>query len=262
MYSDVILMRLFSFSIQFMMDYLSRVCTIRIRTISVQSREVSSACHVSRWTPAGLDYLLMMGEDWILSTLTWGTVWKLKTSNAQCWWTTVTTHYIRPWVCTVGLTCGAQNGSGHPWKRLSSTCQVPREPSSPSLGQWWHSWSSKCKGGPSGQWPHKVCHFWYSQQGPYRRAIVEDGSSLLAFDNTLKLLARHIRWYAASAEQVNADFTINYMDVVPFDLSSIVRPPSPGAPRLPSPPVPHRSPAASPHPPTQCRPHVNTDISG
>ena len=93
-------------------------------------------------------------------------------------------------------------------------------------------------------------------------AIAEDGSSLLAFDNTLKLLARHIRRYAASVEQVNADFTINYMDVVPFDLSSIVRAPSPGAPRLPSPPVPRRSPAASPHPPTQCRPHVNTDISG
>ena len=59
-------------------------------------------------------------------------------------------------------------------------------------------------------------------------AITEDGSSLLVFYDTLKLLARHIRRYAASVEQVNADFTINYMDVVPFDLSSIV---SPGAPR-------------------------------
>ena len=57
-------------------------------------------------------------------------------------------------------------------------------------------------------------------------AIAEDGSSLLAFYDTLKLLARHIRCYAASVEQVNADFTINYMNVVPFDLLSIVRPPS------------------------------------
>ena len=81
-------------------------------------------------------------------------------------------------------------------------------------------------------------------------AIAEDGSSLLAFYNTLKLLVRHIGRYAAIVEQVHADFTINYMDVVPVDLSSIVCPPSPGAPRPPSPPVPRPSPPPSPHPPT------------
>ena len=70
----------------------------------------------------------------------------------------------------------------------------------------------------------------------------EDGSSLLALYDTLKLLVRHIRHYAVSVEQVNADFIMNYMDVVTFDLSSIVRPPSP--------PVPRPSPPASPHPPT------------
>ena len=36
-------------------------------------------------------------------------------------------------------------------------------------------------------------------------AIAEDGSSLLVFYDTLKLLARHIRRYAASVEQVNVD---------------------------------------------------------
>ena len=50
---------------------------------------------------------------------------------------------------------------------------------------------------------------------------------------------------------MNADFIINYMDVVPFDLSSIVRPPSPGAPHPPSPPAPRPSPPASPPPPTR-----------
>ena len=58
---------------------------------------------------------------------------------------------------------------------------------------------------------------------------------------------RHIRRYAASVEQVHADFTINYMDVVPFNLSSIVCPPSPGAHHPPSPPAPHPSP-----PPPTC----------
>ena len=77
-------------------------------------------------------------------------------------------------------------------------------------------------------------HSWYR-----KCAITEDGSSLLAFYDTLKLLARHIRRYAASVEQVNADFMMNFLDVVPFDLSSIIRPLSPGAPRPPSPPAPH-----------------------
>ena len=69
--------------------------------------------------------------------------------------------------------------------------------------------------------------------------------------DTLKLLARQIRGYVASVEQVNADFMMKFMDVVPFDLSSITHPPSPGAPRPPSPPAPRPSPPASPHPPTR-----------
>ena len=50
------------------------------------------------------------------------------------------------------------------------------------------------------------------------------------------------RRYAASVEQVNVDFMMNFMDILPFILSSIIRPPSP--------PGPHLSPPASPHPPT------------
>ena len=49
-------------------------------------------------------------------------------------------------------------------------------------------------------------------------AITDDSSSLLAFYDTLKLLARHIRRCAASVEQVNADFMMNFMDVVPPSL--------------------------------------------
>ena len=56
-------------------------------------------------------------------------------------------------------------------------------------------------------------------------------------------------------------FTINYMDVVPFDLSSIVRPPSPGAPHPPSPPVPHPSLPASPYPPTPPTRPVSPSVS-
>ena len=87
-------------------------------------------------------------------------------------------------------------------------------------------------------------------------AIAEDGSSLLPFYDTLKLLVRHIKHYAASVELVNVDFMMNYMDVVPFELSSIKLsppppcPPLPCAPHPPSPPVPRPSPTASPHPPT------------
>ena len=91
--------------------------------------------------------------------------------------------------------------------------------------------------------------------------IAEDGSSLLAFYNTLKLLARYIRRYAASVEQVRVDFTINYMDVVPFNLSSIVRPPSPGVPHPASPPVPCPSPPASPHLPTSPTRPVGPSVS-
>ena len=60
---------------------------------------------------------------------------------------------------------------------------------------------------------------------------------------------------------MNTDFTINYVDVVPFDLSSNVCPPSPGAPRPPSPPAPRPSPPASPHPPTPSTHPVSPSVS-
>ena len=159
MYGDVYLMCLFSFSIQLMMDYLSRAGTIRMRTIPAQSREGSSACHVvqqhspttnttdmSRSTLADLDYLVMMGDIIYksLKIVNPSLRDRLEIEDIKCPMLVNNCHYTLHQALSVygGLNLRCSEG-------IRSSLEEALKP---------HRVHS-ARGGPSGQLPHKVCNF-------------------------------------------------------------------------------------------------------